>query len=167
MLIDYQLGRRTRFSRSLQKQQLAGRSRILKSQTEPASKDICQHLGMTSNSAVLHIEALDIVDDRVVGLCHQYFPLPRFHGFDTIYDSVDHIDQALQQFGINNLQRKSSRISARLPEPGQAQMLAQTKFQPLLCVESIYTDAQHHAAEYGITHFTGDAVQLYIEAGTF
>lgn len=166
-MIDYQLGRRTRFSHSLQNQQLAGQSRILKSKAEPGDDDICQHLGLASNSPVLHIEALDIVDDRVVGLCHQYFPLPRFQGFETLYNSVDHIDQALQHFGIHNCLRKSSRISARLPEAGQAQMLAQTRFQPLLCVESIYTDSNHEVIEYGITHFTGDAVQLYIEAESF
>jgi GntR family phosphonate transport system transcriptional regulator len=37
----------------------------------------------------------------------------------------------------------------------------------LLCVESIYTDSNHEVIEYGITHFTGDAVQLYIEAESF
>jgi GntR family phosphonate transport system transcriptional regulator len=142
-LIDCQLGRRTRFSHSLQKQHLAGQSHVL------------------------HIEALDIVDERVVGVCHQYFPLPRFQGFETFYTSQPNTNLALKAFGIHQYQRKSSRISARLPESGQAQVLSQTKFQPLLCVESVYSDADSQIIEYGITHFTGDAVQIYLEAETF
>jgi len=77
-LIDYQLGRRTRFSHSLQKQHLAGQSHVL------------------------HIEALDIVDERVVGVCHQYFPLPRFQGFEAFYTSQPNTNLALKTFVLNN-----------------------------------------------------------------
>ncbi|MCX7204809.1 MAG: phosphonate metabolism transcriptional regulator PhnF [Proteobacteria bacterium] len=166
-MIDYQLGRRTRFSHSLQKQHLAGQSQVLHVKTEAATPEICQHLGLAVESHVLHIEALDIVDERVVGVCHQYFPLPRFQGFETFYTSQPNTNLALKAFGIHQYQRKSSRISARLPESGQAQLLSQTKFQPLLCVESVYSDANSQIIEYGITHFTGDAVQIYLEAETF
>ncbi|WP_035052866.1 phosphonate metabolism transcriptional regulator PhnF [Andreprevotia chitinilytica] len=162
-LIDYRLGRKSRFTHSLETQRLAGRSRVLNSNEIVAKEDICALLDLPPNSRVLQVDSLDLVDDRTVGVCTQYFPLPRFNGFEAPYALSGSTVATLREFGVPECSRKLSRVAARLPKPETAQLLAQPKTQPILYVESVYADPTGVPVEYGITRFAGDAVQLLFE----
>ncbi|MDR3426430.1 phosphonate metabolism transcriptional regulator PhnF [Silvimonas sp.] len=161
--IDYKLGKRSRFSHSLEKQQLAGTSQVQRSREAVPRDEVCAMLQVAAGTPVLQVDALDVVDGRVIGVCTQYFPLPRFHGFDVIYKACGSVATALGQMDITEYSRKLSRISTRLPEAECAQQLGQPKSQPILYVESVYVDAGGVPIEYGITRFAGDAVQLLFE----
>ncbi|GAB7126116.1 phosphonate metabolism transcriptional regulator PhnF [Silvimonas sp. JCM 19000] len=161
--IDYKLGKRSRFSHSLEKQQLAGTSQVQRSRSVVPRDEVCAMLQVPNGSSVMQIDALDVVDGRVIGVCTQYFPLPRFKGFDVLYQQAGSAVRALQQLNIEEYSRKFSRVSTRLPEADCAQQLGQPKTQPILFVESVYVDAAGVPIEYGITRFAGDAVQLVFE----
>ena len=161
--IDYKLGKHSRFSHSLEKQQLAGISQVQRSRIITPRDEVCAMLQITAGAGVLQVDALDVVDGRVIGVCTQYFPLPRFEGFDALYKAAGSAVLALSEVGITEYSRKFSRISTRLPEAECAQQLGQPKTQPILYVESVYVDAAGIPIEYGITRFAGDAVQLVFE----
>ncbi|WP_432720828.1 phosphonate metabolism transcriptional regulator PhnF [Jeongeupia wiesaeckerbachi] len=165
-LIDYRLGRKRRFSHSLDDQQRRGASQIQRSATTVPRDEVCELLAIPPGTTVLQVDALDVVDDRVIGVCTQYFPLPRFAGLDAHYATTGRITDALPAFGVTDFSRTLSRVTARLPRPETAQLLAQPKTQPILYVENVYADGDGVPIEYGITRFAADAVQLLIEPET-
>src|SRR5471030_1473657 len=85
---------------------------------------------LSSRAKTLAVNSLDVVDGKVIGVCTQYFPLPRFEGFGEAYSKVGKTHLALAQFGVEQFQRKLSRITARLPTNEVAQQLGQPTSLP-------------------------------------
>ena len=161
-MIAYRLGKSSRFSHSLAVQHLVSDVDIQSCHFEPVSDSIARLLQIDTGSQVLRVESLDLADGKVVSVCTQYFPLPRFDGFIDIYRANKSTAEAFACFGIDSFNRVLSRISARLPRPEVAQALQQGKHQPVLYLESVYADVQGRPIEYGITRFGGDAVQIEV-----
>lgn len=174
-VIDYQVGRRSRLAHSVASARRVGVSRVLAWNAVPASAELRQLLDLpalpnaanaanaanaTDAADVLCVDSLDVVDDKVIGVCTQYFPLPRFAGLGEIYalSGVTHL--ALAQYGVLHFQRRMSRITASLPAKDVAQQLGQPASLPILTVETVYVDAAGLAIEYGISRFCSTAVQV-------
>ncbi|GAA5174889.1 phosphonate metabolism transcriptional regulator PhnF [Niveibacterium umoris] len=162
-VIDYRLGRRTRFSHSLERQHLAGGSRVLNARHEAPAEDIRKALQLKPRAKVLHVEAHDMADGRVVGVCDQYYPLPRFDGFDQAYAGSATTAQALEAFGVQGFQRLLTRVSAHMPDAATAAALGQPRTRPVLRVESLYGDGGGQPVEYSVTRFSADAIQLVFD----
>jgi GntR family phosphonate transport system transcriptional regulator len=161
-IIAYRLGKSSRFSHSLSDQHLVSDVDIQSCHFEPASDAVARMLAVPAGSQVLRVEALDLADGKPVSVCTQYFPLPRFDGFIEHYRQSRSTSEAFARLGIASFRRSLSRISARLPRPEVAAALGQGKQQPVLYVESVYTDSAGTPIEYGITRFGGDSVQVEI-----
>src|SRR5574343_1842054 len=161
-IIAYRLGKSSRFSHSLSEQHLASDVDIQSCHFEPASEAVARLLGLDEGAPLLRVEALDLVDGKVVSVCTQYFPLPRFEGFIEHYRQSRSTSEAFARVGITRFNRTLSRISARLPRPEVAAALGLGKQQPILYVESVYADSDGQPIEYGITRFGGDSVQIEI-----
>lgn len=161
-IIAYRLGKSSRFSHSLSAQHLVSDVDIQSCHFEPATATVAELLKVDTGSQVLRVESLDLADGKVVSVCTQYFPLPRFDGFIDIYRNSKSTSEAFASKGITTFQRVLSRISARLPRPEVAAALQQGKQQPILYVESVYADPDGQPIEYGITRFGGDTVQVEV-----
>ena len=162
-MLDYQVGRRSRLAHSVAGARRIGASRVLSWDAMPATPEIGQLLDLSAGAEVLCVESLDIVDSKVIGVCSQYFPLPRFAGLGELYahSGVTHL--ALAQFGVVQFQRRMSRVTARLPDKLLAQQLGQAVSLPILHVDTVYIDGDGVAIEYGISRFCSAAVQVVIE----
>ncbi|MEB0173005.1 MULTISPECIES: phosphonate metabolism transcriptional regulator PhnF [unclassified Undibacterium] len=162
-IIDYQVGRRTRLAHSVANARRIGVSKVLHWSAMSASAEVRQLLDLSSKASVLGIETLDVVDDKVIGVCTQYFPLPRFAGLGELYakNGITHL--ALEQFGILQFQRRMSRVTARMPSKEIARQLSQPSTLPVLYVEAVYVDEAGSPIEYGISRFCSTAVQVVIE----
>lgn len=165
-MIAYRLGKSSRFSHSLSEQHLVSEVDIQSCHFEPADERVAQLLALDAGAPVLRVESLDLADERVVSVCTQYFPLPRFDGFIDIYRDSKSTSEAFARVGIRQFSRVLSRISARLPRPEVAAALQQGRQQPVLYVESVYADADGVRIEYGITRFGGDSVQIEVTPDT-
>jgi GntR family phosphonate transport system transcriptional regulator len=162
-LIDYQVGRRMRFAHSVAKARRVGKSQLLSAQQVVPRPEIRAQMALPQDGLALQIDSWDVLDERVVGVCTQYFPLPRFAGFDAVYAELGKTHDALARFGITSFQRKLSRITARLPSRETAEQLGLPANLPILYVETVYEDDAGHVIEYGISRFNSTAVQLVIE----
>ncbi|MFL9927203.1 phosphonate metabolism transcriptional regulator PhnF [Herbaspirillum lusitanum] len=162
-MIDYRLGRSSRFSHSLAAQHLLSDVDLRSWEELPAGADVAQLLEIEPGAPVLKVELLDLADEHVVSVCTQYFPLPRFAGFIDLYRESRSTAEAFARLGILRFARKMSRISARLPRAEVARDLQQAKSLPVLYVESVYADDEGVPIEYGITRFAGDSVQVVVE----
>lgn len=161
--IDYKLGRRTRFAHCVTRARRVGKSELLDWTAVTVDAEVGAMLGLSSRAKVLKVASLDILDGKIIGVCTQYFPLPRFKDFGEIYAETGKTHLALERCGITQFQRKLSRISARLPSREVAQQLEQALSLPILYVETVYVDADNVPIEYGITSFSSSAVQVVIE----
>ncbi len=162
-VIAYELGERTRLAHSLAKARKIGHSRILNDHVLPATASVAQMLGIDEHTEVLQIDTLDVVEDKVLGVCTQYFPLPRFADFARHYQELGKTHLALQACGVQEFTRKLSRVSAQLPDKHVARQLQQSSSSPVLCVESVYQDQDKHIIEYGISLLSSSSVQVVIE----
>jgi GntR family phosphonate transport system transcriptional regulator len=162
-LIDYELGRRTRFAHSLDKARRVGTSLLTRVQQTSASTEVAGMLGLAAGAPVVQIDSLDQVEGKVVGVCTQYFPLPRFAGIGEAYAATGKTHLALARVGVAEFRRRSSRITAGLPERAVAQALGQSASTPLLQVESVYVDAAGTPIEYGLSRFNSGMVQVLVE----
>ncbi len=162
-IIDYQVGRRSRLAHSVAKARRVGKSRVLHWTAAPAQPEVRQLLDLPEDASVLTVDTLDVVDDKVIGVCLQYFPLPRFAGLGEVYAELGSTHRTLARFGVHEFQRRLSRVTARLPDKAVAHWLAQPVAMPILYVETVYIDAHGQAIEYGISQFSSTAVQVVIE----
>ena len=161
-MIDYQVGRRSRLAHSVASARRVGASRVLSWQAVPASPEVSQLLDLPAGAEILCVESLDVVDGKVIGVCSQYFPLPRFAGLGELYAHTGVTHLALAHYGVLHFQRRMSRITARLPDLLLAQQLAQAVSLPVLHVETVYVDDEGVAIEYGISRFCSAAVQVVV-----
>jgi GntR family phosphonate transport system transcriptional regulator len=162
-VIDYQVGKRTRFAHSLVKARRVGKSQVLHWSAVDAPEDVLRLLDLPDKANVLSLASLDVVDGKIVGVCTQYFPLPRFAGLGEIYAETGKTHLALAHFDVHSFQRRMSRVTARLPDKEVAQLLGQPPVFPILYVETVYVDEQGLAIEYGISQFCSASVQVVIE----
>ena len=103
-LIAYRLGKSSRFSHSLSEQHLVSDVDIQSCHFEPASDAVARLLGVAEGAPLLRVEALDLVDGKVVSVCTQYFPLPRFEGFIEHYRHSRSTSEAFARVGITRCQ---------------------------------------------------------------
>lgn len=161
-MIAYRLGRNSRFSHSLDVQHLVGSVAVQSHQVELANDAVRELLRLPKAAEVLRVESHDLANGEVVSVCSQYFPLPRFADFMTIYRNSSSTSAAFQQMGIARFSRVLSRVSARMPRLEVAQALQMGRQQPVLYIESVYADEAGLPIEYGITRFPGDRVQIEV-----
>jgi GntR family phosphonate transport system transcriptional regulator len=162
-LIDYQVGRRTRLAHSVMKARRVGKSEVLSWSHAKPGAEVAELLSLPEDAETLVIQSLDMLDGKVIGVATQHFPLPRFEGFAQAFAETGKTHVALAKYGVQQFQRKLSRISARLPNRAVAQQLDQPTSLPILYVETVYVDEQGKPIEYGISRFSSAAVQLVIE----
>ncbi|MEC5218115.1 GntR family phosphonate transport system transcriptional regulator [Actimicrobium sp. GrIS 1.19] len=162
-VIDYQVGRRSRLAHSVANARRVGVSKVLHWSALTAAGEIRLLLDLPEPSEVLRVDSLDVVDGKVIGVCTQYFPLPRFAGLGELYAHTGITHQALAQCGVTQFQRRMSRVTARLPSRQVAEQLGQPLSAPILYVETVYVDDAGIAIEYGISRFCSAAVQVVVE----
>jgi GntR family phosphonate transport system transcriptional regulator len=162
-VIDYELGLHTRFAHSLAKARRVGSSHVTGHSETVPKREVLEMLGLPADAKVVQIDSLDVVDDKVVGVCTQYFPLPRFAGIAEALHETGKTHLALLRYGVDEFKRKMSRVTAKMPKREVAQQLSQPASTPILYVETVYVDGAGVPIEYGISRFNSTTVQLVIE----
>jgi len=162
-VIDYDLGRRNRFAHSVAKARRVGKSQVLRASEVTPRPEVAKLLELPEGAKVLQIDSHDVLDGKIIGVCNQYFPLPRFRGFDAVYAETGKTHLALAHYQVNEISRRLSRITAKLPSREVAQQLGQPAAMPILYVETVYVDEHGTPIELGISRFSSTAVQLVIE----
>jgi GntR family transcriptional regulator, phosphonate transport system regulatory protein len=162
-MIDYALGRRTRFSENVAAQGREPGGRMLGHRVTAASASVAADLDIAPGSAVLCLETLRAADGVPLSLATHFFPEARFHGLADIYAAAGSITAALGQFGIADYVRRVTRLSARLPTDEEARHLAQPATRPILQSEAIDADLDGRPIQSTLTRFAGDRVQVTVE----
>ena len=163
-VIDYRIGRRTRFSENISRQRREPAGRLLRMVDLPASPQVARELAVRAGASVLLIETVGIVDSRPISVGSHFFSSARVPGMKEAYQAESSITRALRRIGVADYVRRTTRITARPADGEEARLLNLPKNRPVLVSESVNVDAAGKPLEYGLARFAGDRVQLVVES---
>jgi GntR family phosphonate transport system transcriptional regulator len=160
--IEYALGPRTRFTENLLRQGREPASNLLRADEEPANEEVARALKIRPGARVVRLDTLGRANGRAISLGRHYFPARRVPGLAELYRRWRSITKALHEIGIEDYQRASTRVTARLPTADESRLLRLASTQPLLITESINVERGGRPIEYGLAFFASDRVQLVV-----
>ena len=162
-VMDYAVKKRTRFSETVSAQSRVPTVRVIASSTLIATDSAAKALGLRRGARVVCIRTLGQADGKALSLADHYFAAGRFTQLAEVVERTGSISLALKEFGIEDYSRISTRVTARLPVRGDAELLQQPPQRPVLLCESINATPDGKPLEYGRTQFAGDRLQLVFE----
>lgn len=162
-VIDYKIGRRTRFSEIITAQQRQPGGRLLQAYETKADQTVARELKLRRQTLCVYLESLGEVDGRPVSLSSHYFPAKRFPELISVYSETGSITKALAHHGVGDYRRKVTRVMSSLPEPEEAAMLRQASVRPVLLVESVNVDSEGVPVQFARARWAGDRTQLVFE----
>lgn len=159
-VVDYAVGKRTRFSEIVAGQDRAPGGVLLLADVRKADAAAAKALGLPRTGKVLVLRTLREADGRPISLSDHMFDADRVPGLEAAYTRLGSVTKALAEIGIDDYARKSTKVTARLPSREEAGLLRQPANRPVLVSESVNVTPDGRPLEYGIALFAGDRVQL-------
>lgn len=161
---DYPLGRRVRFHQNVL---AAGRTpsrKMLLLETRLADAAEAEALAIEPSAQVQVCEGLSFIDDSPIAVFRSVFPAARFP------DMLDHLREngsvtvALKAAGVEDYERRSTRMNAKLASATIAALLELKPGDPIFRTTGINVDGAGMPVEFGRTWFAGDRVTLTLGA---
>jgi GntR family phosphonate transport system transcriptional regulator len=162
-IVDYLIGKRTRFSEIITKQQRNPAGRLLRAHELDADPTVAKGLNVKVGTPCLLLETVNDVDGRPLSTSSNYFPAKRFPELIPIYAETRSITKALTHHGAGDYVRRTTRVTARLPDPEDARLLKQPANRPVLVVESVNVDADGKPVQFCVARFVADRMQIVFE----
>jgi len=162
-VLDYLIGRRTRFTDLVNRQNRNPGGGFLFAAQVEAEGTVAKALKVAPGTALHHLETLGALDDRPISVGTHFFPAQRFPDLVEIYQREGSITRTLTHFGCGDYERRITRVTARIPDASDAELLRQARNRPVLVTESVNVDAAEVPVEYGIARFAADRFQIVFE----
>jgi GntR family phosphonate transport system transcriptional regulator len=163
-VIDYRVGPRTRFSEVIARANRAPSGRILAVAEVPASDAAAAALRLRRGRPLWRVERVGMADGRPVSYALHHFPQARFPGLpDAIAAGGGALTPALAVCGVGDYTRASTRVSARLPTPQEAEHLRQPRSRAVIVCENVNIDSDGVPIEYCLALYPSSRVQLVFE----
>jgi GntR family phosphonate transport system transcriptional regulator len=162
-VLDYEISARTRFSEWIRAHNKEPGGRVLDLREQPADAAIAAGLGLRAGAPVVRLERLGLADGRPVSLGSHHFPAARYPGLLAALDECPTVTAALARVGVPDYRRQQTRVTARLPQPREAELLRMARNRPLLVTENVNVDAAGAVVEFGISRYPTPRVQIVFE----
>ena len=162
-VIDYRIGKRTRFSANLLLGDVEPGHRLIGATELPATETVSAGLGIARGDPVTLLETIGEANGHPISVAANYFPSRRFPGLADLYERILSITKALESYGIDDYTRQSTKVMTTIATPEDTQLLKQRKNMPVLVVESVDVDPDGLAISYHVVRFAGERVQLTLE----
>ena len=162
-VLDYRLGARTRFTEVIRQQNREPSGRVLGIAEVPADAAVAAALGLGRGRPVVKAERLGLADGRPVVVGTHFFPAARFPRIAAELAADPSITRALAAGGVPDYRRRTTRVTARMPTPEEADLLQQSRARPVLVAETVNTDPSGEPVEAGWSCYAAGRVQLVVE----
>ena len=163
-VIDYLIGRRTRFTENIARNRREAARILLASGEVLPPPAIAKLLKTTARLPVLMLETLSSAGGLPVSLSTGYYPAGRFPDLEAHVAETGSITQALQRCGLADYARATTRVTARMPTADEARRLKQPVTRPVLLTEAVDVDADGKPVSVSLTRFASDRVQLILDS---
>lgn len=162
-VIAYNLGRKTRFTANLAGIGREAGHKLLGWKQIEADAGVAKALCLRKGAPVFVLETLNSADGRPINYAQNYLAKALFPNIVEIFERTRSMTKALAEHGVTDYERKWTRITARMPQGGEAELLMQPRNRPLLITEAVDADPTGMPISYGVGRFASDWVQLVIE----
>jgi GntR family transcriptional regulator, phosphonate transport system regulatory protein len=162
-VLDYLIGRRTRFSDLVHKQNRYPGGTLLFARRIEADDVVAEALRLVPGAEVHLLETIGELDGRPISVGTHYFPAERFPDLDTVHRREGSITRTLTHYGCGDYERRITKVTARMPDTSDAELLRQARNRPVLVTESVNVDANDVPIEYGVARFAADRFQIVFE----
>lgn len=162
-VIDYKVGKRTRFTENLSQQSRTAVGTMLDAETMPASAKIAAALGLPEGAPVVRVGKTGEADGYIISVSDHYFPASRFPDIAERFCESLSVTVTLASYGVTDYERARTRVIARMPSAADADHLRQPRNRPVLVTEAVNVDTDGVPVEFGITRWASDWVQIVFE----
>ena len=162
-VLDYLIGRRTRFSDLVHKQNRHPGGTLLFVRRIKADAVVAEALKLRPGAEVHLLETVGELDGRPISVGTHYFPAERFPDLDAVHRREGTITKTLTHYGCGDYERRITKVTARMPDTSDAEVLRQARNRPILVTESVNVDAEGVPVEYGVARFAADRFQIVFE----
>ena len=163
-VLDYKLSRRTRFSEVVSSQNKFPGGRVLSGEVIKANEKVSEALTMPLEGKVCLLRTIRELDEVPIVLASHYFSELRFPDFLERFEELKSVSKTLDSYGLGDYERKSTNISARMPNSEEITSLRQPANRPVLITESVNVDSFGEPVEFGISAFSADRANLIVES---
>lgn len=163
-VLDYLVGKKTRFSDNVLRQRRTPGGRTLLLQEETGDPAILKQLGLQDGAKLVRLDRIGAVDGRPISVGSHYFPAARVPGFGDLHRQLESITKVLTELGHGEYTRQVTRVTARMPDALDAERLEQPRTRPVLVVEAINVTPDGTPIEYGLARYAADRFQLVFES---
>lgn len=160
--LDYEIGRRTRFSEIVARHRKEPSGRLIQAAETAADARVAENLGVAKGTPCLRLETLHVADGTPLSLATSWFPLHIAPDLLAAYAETGSISRALERNGIADYVRQQTRVTAQLAGAEDAALLRQPPSRPLLVAESVNVDMTGRPIQFAITRFASDRVQIVL-----
>lgn len=161
--LDYEVGPRTRLSEWVRRHSKEPSGRVLELREVAADAMVSAALGLRLGARVARMERLGMADALPISLTYHHFPLSRFPEMLAALRETETITAALARCGVADYLRQSTRVTARMPQLREAELLLAPRTRPLLVAENINVDRDGAVVEFGLGRFPTPRVQMVFE----
>ena len=162
-VIDYLVAPRTRFSEWVRRHNKEPSGQVVQLRELAADATVGAALNLRPGGKVVLLERVGFADERPISLTSHYFPATRLRGVMEALRTAAGITEALKSVGVSDYVRQSSRVSARMPNAEEAELLRMARTRPLLVAENINVDRAGQVVEYGVGRYPTPRVQIVFE----
>ena len=162
-VLAYAVEPRTRFSAWIRRHNMEPSGRVLQLKETAAEPRVAVGLRMRAGSRVVLLERLGLADDRPVSLSQHFFPVARLRGIFDALQEAPTITEALKAVGVSDYLRQVTRVTARLPNAAEADLLRMPRNRPLLVTENVNVDRAGMVVEFGVSRYPTPRVQIVFE----
>jgi GntR family phosphonate transport system transcriptional regulator len=162
-VLEYAVEPRTRFSEWIRRHNKEPSGRLLQLVETAADARVAAGLGIRTGNRVVLLERLGFADDRPVSLSQHWFPATRLRGVLDALRTAPTITAALKAVGVSDYLRQTTRVTARLPNAEEAELLRMPRNRPLLVTENVNVDRAGTVVEFGVSRYPTPRVQIVFE----
>ncbi|NNU80358.1 phosphonate metabolism transcriptional regulator PhnF [Halovulum dunhuangense] len=162
-LIEYHIGRRTRFRKNLREQGVTPSGEHIANDIRPAPDAISAILGIETEAPVHRLVRRGLADGVPISLGIGWFPVARFPDLGARRAAGESVSDIYRDHGIADYFRRRTTIFTRRPEPEEAALLSQHPESPVLVVTKADVTADGTVIGYSEAVWAGDRVKFTLD----
>ena len=163
-LINYHIGRRTRFRKNLLEQGVSPAGEQLADCIVEASAEVATSLGLPEGSAVHRLLRRGLADGVPISIGLSYHCATRFPDLAARRSAGESVTEIYRSHGITDYFRKRTVVFARRPDTEEAELLMQHRDQPVMVLQKTDVDAGGQPISYSEAVWAGDRVQFSFDS---
>lgn len=164
-VLEYLIGRRTRFTENVRRVNRSPGGHALSLGRVKADRELAEALGLRAGVQLVHLETIGEVDGRPVSLGAHWFPVKLFPRFEEVYRAAESraISQVMEAHGFGDYERAVTKVTARMPDTTEAELLKQPRLRPILYVEALNVAADGAPLQVSHVRYAADRFQMVFE----